>query len=49
MGAMAGAIVAAKITGIRNWHTAQMRAHANNHEPFGLEHTLLQEVQANVG
>lgn len=45
MGAVAGAIVAAPVAGIRNWHTAQMRADANDHQPFGLDHALLQHRQ----
>lgn len=42
MGAVAGAIVAAPVAGIRNWHTSQVRADANDHQPLGLDHALLQ-------
>jgi len=41
VGAVAGAIVAAPVAGVRDGHTTQMRAHSDDHQPFGLDHALL--------
>jgi len=47
MGAVAGAIVAAPVAGVRDGHTTQMRAHSDDHQPFGLDHALLKGKEKN--
>lgn len=45
MGAVARAVVAAELAGIRDRYAAQMRADANHHQPLGLLDALLQNHQ----
>lgn len=44
MGAVAWAIIASPVTSVRDGHTTQMRADANDHQPLGLDHTLLKKI-----
>ena len=48
VGTVARTVVATEVTGVGDRDTAQMRAHADNNEPFRLLDALLKEESAGI-